>query len=513
MDENWEALPRLLSGHLLVTLCAMAAGAAISLPIGVLAAFVPKLRTALLSVASVLQTIPGLALLALMVPLLGIGFLPALIALTVYSILPMIRNTVTGLTEIDPAVIEAARGVGMTPGQMLWKVQLPLAAPVILAGVRTAATWVVGTAVLATPIGFDSLGDYIFRGLQLQNYATVIFGCIAAAALAITLDQLLALTERGLRLRQPLLVKLSGAALLAIMVGGVYPRFADGRSAARQERESSRQTEEIPPEIRNSDPIVIAGKPFTEQYILLEVLRQQLSSRGFTLDIKTNMGSTVLFEALKGNQIDVYIDYSGTLWATILKENGTASRERVLIECAAHLLSKHGIVLLGPLGFENAYSLAMDSTLAKELDVRTIGDLAPHLDTLSFAGDYEFFGRAEWKIVKERYGFGATEEISMDPSLRYQAAASGNADVISAYSTDGRIAAFDLKVLADPEQAFPPYDAVILLSPAAAENRTLINALRPLLESISNESMREANRMADVEKSTPKEAAAWLMTR
>ena len=195
--ERWAELPHLLSGHVLLSLAAIFVGMAISVPLGIYAAPRPRLAGGVLNIAGVIQTIPGLALLALMVPLLGgmIGYWPAFLALMLYSILPILRNTIVGLQGIEPGVREAARGLGMTETQRLWRVELPLSLPVIVAGLRTSVVWVVGAATLATPVGASSLGNYIFAGLQTRNWLSVLFGCVFAAGLAIVFDQMIRLLE------------------------------------------------------------------------------------------------------------------------------------------------------------------------------------------------------------------------------------------------------------------------------------------------------------------------------
>lgn len=203
LAEQLALLPNYLSHHIALTVSALAIGILICLPLAALVTRVRALQWPVLTFASVMQTIPGIALLALMVPLLGqIGALPALIALVLYSMLPMIRNTVTGILDIDPALTEAARGAGMTSGQSMRLVELPLAAPVIIAGIRTSAVWIVGTATLATPVGATSLGNYIFSGLQTQNYTAVIVGSVSAATLAIILDQFIHLIESAVSKRK-----------------------------------------------------------------------------------------------------------------------------------------------------------------------------------------------------------------------------------------------------------------------------------------------------------------------
>ena len=222
-DPRWSEalahLPDYLGNHVRVSVTALALGLAVSLPLAIIARNRPLLRGALLGLASIVQTVPGLALLALFYPLLlalaalslswfgfgfsAFGFLPAVLALALYSMLPVLRNTITGLQGVDAAILEAAQGVGMTPRQSLFSVELPLALPVMMAGIRTAAVWVIGTATLSTPIGQTSLGNYIFAGLQTQNWVFVLFGCLAAAVLALAVDQLLALIENGHPQPQP----------------------------------------------------------------------------------------------------------------------------------------------------------------------------------------------------------------------------------------------------------------------------------------------------------------------
>ncbi|MBD3258289.1 ABC transporter permease subunit, partial [candidate division GN15 bacterium] len=226
MAEQLQYLPDYLSSHLLIAITALAIGIAVCLPTAVFVTRVKSLQWPTLAFASVMQTVPGIALLALMVPLLGmIGFLPALVALVLYSMLPIIRNTVTGIVETDPALIEAARGIGMTSNQRLFRIELPLAMPVIIAGIRTSAVWVIGTATLSTPVGATSLGNYIFPGLQTQNTTAVLVGSIAAAALAIVLDQVIRLIEIAASRRSRRLGWLAGMLLVILIGGGLSPQW------------------------------------------------------------------------------------------------------------------------------------------------------------------------------------------------------------------------------------------------------------------------------------------------
>jgi osmoprotectant transport system permease protein len=398
---------------------------------------------------------------------------------------------VVGLRGVDAAVLEAADGVGMTARQRLWRVELPLALPVIIAGVRTAAVWTVGMATLATPVGATGLGNYIFAGLQTRNVDAILVGCAAAAALALALDGLIQLLAAGVARRRRGLVAAAGLALagLAIYAGAGLIR---GAAAGRAD-------------------VVIGAKPFTEQYVLAEILAGRVGdATGRSTAILPSLGSTVAFDALRAGDLDLYVDYSGTLWTTILGRTDRPDRAALLAAVDGELRER-GITVVGALGFENAYCLAMRRADAERRGIRSIADLARAAPDLRIGGDYEFFARAEWTALRATYGLRFAGQRTMDPSLMYQAAAAGDVDVISAYSTDGRIAAFDLVVLADDRGAIPPYDAVIL-APADL-SADLRAALQPLLGAIDADAMRALNRAVDDQGRSPRAAARDFLDR
>jgi osmoprotectant transport system permease protein len=501
--EALARLPAYLGGHVAVSVTALLLGLAISLPLAFASMRRPALQGTLLGVASVVQTIPSLALLALFYPLLlgiaaltehalgagfsALGFLPSVLALTLYSMLPVLRNTIAGLKGIEPAVSEAALGVGMTRRQSLFLVELPLALPVIMAGIRTAAIWVIGAATLSTPIGQTSLGNYIFSGLQTQNWVFVLFGCAAAAIFALLVDQLLALMETGLTRRKRALVAGGGLGIALLTVAALVPGLSQPRAA-----------------------YVIGTKPFTEQYVLASLIEQRLGQAGLTATTREGLGSAVIFEALRAGEIDVYVDYSGTIWTNQMRHNDVRPRAEVLSEMKDWLKREHGIVLAGELGFENAYALAMRSERAQALGVRTLADLARHAPMLSIAGDYEFFGRPEWQSIRQAYGLAFRTQRTMQPEFMYAAVANGEADVIAGYTSDGRIAQHNLTVLDDPKHVIPPYDAVLLLSPKRANDPALLAALAPLIGAIDVAAMREANLRASGGGASVAKAARWL---
>jgi osmoprotectant transport system permease protein len=505
LADAFARLPDYLGSHVLVSVTALAIGLGISLPLAILSMRRPVLRASLMTVASIVQTIPGLALLTLFYPLLlalsalslevfgkgfsALGFLPAVLALALYSMLPVLRNTVTGLNGVSPGLVDAAQALALSRWQTLRFVELPVAMPVIMAGIRTAAVWVIGTATLSTPIGQTSLGNYIFAGLQTQNWVFVLFGCVAAAGLALIVDQLLALMEHGVAAHSRGNVLAGGIGLVLVVLAALLPGFA-----------------------RTQGTYVIAAKPFTEQYVLAALIQQRLAAQGLSSQRRDGLGSAVIFKALAANELDAYVDYSGTLWANEMHRTDVKPRAEVLAEVSKWLEATYGVRSLGSLGFENAYALAMPRALAEKLGVRSIGDLVAHAGELSIAADYEFFERPEWKAIVAAYGLHFRQQRTMQSDFMYQAAHNGDVDVISAYSSDGRIAKYDLVVLDDPKHALPPYDAMLLLSPRRAHDEKLIAALKPLIGAIPVELMREANLRASNggAQGSPPDVAMWL---
>jgi osmoprotectant transport system permease protein len=260
-----------------------------------------------------------------------------------------------------------------------------------------------------------------------------------------------------------------------------------------------------------SEPAVVIGsKPFTEQYILAELISDRLAEAGLETDVRSGMGSMILFEALASGAVDCYVDYSGTIWANVMKREDNPPRGQMLQEMTDWVKREQGIVCLGALGFENTYALAMRQDDAESRGLGTIDDLTTVAPHLLIGSDYEFFSRPEWLALQSSYQLEFRELITMDPTLMYTAIAQNEVDVISAYSTDGRIAASDLMVLQDTKQALPPYDAVLLLSKAASERADLMAQLLGLIGSIDSKAMRQANKLVDTDGLTIDSAAGFL---
>ncbi|WP_336958011.1 ABC transporter permease/substrate-binding protein [Sphingobium aquiterrae] len=494
-----------LSAHILLSAAALVLGLLIALPLTLLSARNAHVARVALGTASLIQTVPALALLALFYPVLlwlsalvgggipALGFLPALLALGLYAVLPILRNGVTGLAGLDPAVIEAAEAIGMSPAQRLRLVEIPLVMPVLMAGIRTAAVWTIGAATLSTTVGQPSLGDPIFAGLQTQNWALVLRGCIAAALLALLVDGLLGLIEAGVRRRRRLWVWTGLALLCTGLALALAPRLWN--SPVRT--------------------VTIGAKNFSEQYILAQLIGNRLERAGYAVRYREGLGSAVIFRALESGDIDVYVDYAGTLWTNEMKRTDVPPRATMIAALDRWMQRPGGARLLGPLGFENAYAFAMRGDEARARGIATLDDLARASPGLTLGSDLEFLERPEWRAVKAAYPMRFAATRAYAPSFMYRALGSGTVDVISAFSSDGRIAADRLTVLTDPRGAIPGYDALLLVAGRRMKDRHFVRTLTPLLGRIGVEPMRQANYRVDRDsaKQSPEAAAIWLARR
>ena len=497
--EALARVPPLLAHHVLLAAAALLLGIAISLPLAIWSARRASVARVALGLASLIQTIPALALLALFFPLLlaiklpALGFLPALLALTLYAVLPILRNGVAGLRGIDPAVIEAADAVGMTPAQKLRLVEAPLAAPVVIAGIRTAAVWTIGAATLSTTVGAPSLGDLIFAGLQTQNWALVLAGCVASAALALAADALIGAVEHGIARRRR-----------AWWLGGLIGLIASTALAT------------TPLWQRSSDrPVVIGAKNFSEQYILARLIGDRLTQAGYQVEYRDGLGSAVIFGALASGSVDVYVDYAGTIWTNEMHRSDVAPATTMVPAIGRWAAEQRGVRLLGALGFENAYAFAMRADDARAKGIATLDDLAARSPSLTLGSDLEFLERPEWRAVRAAYPMRFAKATPYSPTFMYRALGSGNVDVVTAFSSDGRIAADRLTVLTDTRHALPRYDALLLVGPGHARDARFTAALAPLVGRIPVEAMREANYQVDRDaaKRSPEQAAHWLAAR
>lgn len=497
LKDQLALLPQYFQGHLTLTLIALVLGIIISIPLGVWAAQSSRVKRPLLTAVSIIQTFPSVAVLALVVAMLGgrIGLVPAIIALVLYSMLPIVRNTVTGLETVADDVVEAARGIGMSSRQILTQVRIPLALPVIIAGIRTAAVWTVGLATLSTLVGATSFGNYIFTGLQTRNLVAVTVGSVAAALMAVVLDSIIGgiqwLVENRSEIADTARYKRARIAVVSSLA------FISLFSAYS-----------LLPEAEVD--YVVGGKGYTEQYIMAGVVEAALQDAGFDTEQRLGMGTEVVFQATANNMVAVYVEYSGTVWANRMNREDNPGQEAVMLAVNQYISDEHGMQNLARLGFQNLYALAMRRDRAEAMGISSIDDLLPVAGDLVAAGDLEFFGRPEWASLQEAYGIDFDEKLTFDTSLMYTAVAEGQVDIIAAYTTDGRVTEFDLLLLEDPLNALPPYDGFLAASGEAMDDPLFVATLSALENKISNEVMREANRLVDVEGRSVSDAVAYI---
>jgi osmoprotectant transport system permease protein len=256
---------------------------------------------------------------------------------------------------------------------------------------------------------------------------------------------------------------------------------------------------------------VVGAKTFTEQYVLAALMSQRLQAAGLSATTRQGLGSSVIYDALASGDVDVYVDYSGTLWANQFHHTDVLPREQLLAELKT-TLAKQGITLFGDLGFANAYALVMPRQKAEARGIKSVADLAAYAGSMTIAGDYEFFSRPEWAGLTRAYNLSFKAQRTMQPDFMYAAVSSGDVDVIAGYTSDGLIAKYDLVVLDDPKHAIPPYDAIMLLAPKRADDEKLRAALQPLLGAIDLPLMREANLRAagNDATSSPDSVAQWM---
>jgi osmoprotectant transport system permease protein len=474
---------------------------AIGIPLGTFAAHTKKLKTFIIGIANILQTIPSLALLAFLIPFLGIGIKPAIVTLAIYALLPIVRNTVTGIETIAPGMVEAADSLGFTTWQTLRLVQLPLAAPVILAGIRIATSMCVGIATVAAFIGAGGLGDFIFQGIALNDNRLLLLGAIPAGLLALFLDFLLAkienrIAEHKIRWRGYKSLKKIIISIVVILVI-FFSFFAKPLYNNWQQNQNN--------------TIRIATKNFTEQFILGYIMADLIEAKThLRIERKFNLGPTDICQrAMEKGEIDIYPEYTGTAYELILKQQNPGTADQVYQTVKNNYMQKFNIVWLAPFGFNDSQTIAVPEEFAKHYQLQDISDLVPYANKLTIGVPAEFMERADgFPGLNKKYGITFGTVRQMDPGLMYKAIKNHNVDAILAFSTDGRIAAYHLQILADNKHLFPPYFAAPLIRAAVLQKHPEIaTALQPLANLINDQTMQQLNYEVDVEKHSPQTVA------
>lgn len=479
-------LASLVGQHVLLVTVSTFAAVAIGVPLGVFASRRPRLASPLMGLASIVQTIPSLAMFGFLLPVPlvgGVGARAALVVLILYGLLPIVRTTIAGLRGIDPSIREAGVAMGMTPRELLRQVELPLALPSIVAGVRVAAVVAVGSATIAAAIGAGGLGEYIYRGLSMVDTTVILAGAVPAAILALVVDGSLLWLEKQLSARRRMRSRRAAVSIAAIVAAVVL--LSSGLAARRA-----------------GGAIVVGSKNFTEQLVLGELLAQSIERAGVQVDRRLNLGGTLICDrALLSGDIDVYVEYTGTALTAVFHQPISTSASDVF-ETVRGLYAKTGRTLLAPLGFNNTFAILVRGAEARARGLRTIDDAARESPRWRAGFGYEFVERPDgYPGLAKTYGLRFPDPPRvMDLTLTYRALAAGQVDVIAGDATAGLIKGLDLAQLEDNRHYFPPYDAAAV---ARAETLLRFPAVRTALEGLSGQvsaaDMRAMNYAADVE--------------
>lgn len=490
LNERKGELLSALIEHIQLSFIALLIAVLIGVPLGILLTKQKGIAEVVINIAAVLQTIPSLALLGLMIPLFGIGTVPAIIALVVYALLPILRNTYTGVTGVDPSLIEAAKGIGMKPVRRLSKVELPLAMPVIMAGIRTAMVLIIGTATLAALIGAGGLGDLILLGIDRNNTALILIGAIPAALLAIIFDIVLRILGR---ISYKKMMITLGVILLVMFLVTIAPLFA-----------------------QKGERVTLAGKLGTEPSIVTNMYKILIEQdTNYQVDVKDGMGKTTfLFNALKSDDIDGYLEFTGTVLGELTKESPKSKNEQAVYEQANQSLDrKFDMKMLKPMKYNNTYALAVKRDFAEKHHLKTIGDLKKVEKEIHPGFTLEFNDRGDgYKAVKKTYNLNFNQVKTMEPKLRYQAVEKGDINLIDAYSTDAELKQYDMVVLQDDKKSFPPYQGAPLLKKSFIDQHPEIEkSLNKLEGKITDEQMQEMNyRVAEKDEDPYEVAKSYL---
>lgn len=499
----------LLLEHIQLTLLAVLIAVVIGVPLGIFITNYKKLAKIVIGFANLVQAIPSLAILGFLIPVVGIGSVPAIIMVVLYSMLPIIKNTYTGISNINPDMIESAKGVGMTNIQILKIVKIPLAMPMIMAGIRISGVTAVGLMTIAAFVGAGGLGYLVFSGIQTVDNNLILFGAIPAAILALIIDYITSKIE------------------YAVMPNGI--RKSDGTMKVKRGNKGRKKKNKIIALVtsiiliviilfstnvfnKSSNKIVIASKNFTEQIILGNMLEQLIEAKtDIDVETKLNLGGTqVAYSALKSGSVDLYVEYTGTAYVNLLDiKDGNTNPDEVYDKVNEIFKEKENIEFLDPLGFNNTYALAVRKDTAEKYNLKSISDLEKVSEEFLMGPTIEFANREDGLLgLDKAYNLNFKKVKPIDGGLRYTALMNNESDVIDAFTTDGLLDKFGLKVLEDDKNFFPPYYAAPLIRmDTLKEHPELEEVLNLLSNKITDEKMRKLNYEVDVNGRDPKVVA------
>ncbi len=504
--QRREYLYELLVQHFVLSLSAIVIIVVIGTVTGIALLRFKSIRQIVLGFVNFIYTIPSIAMFGLFIPLVGIGFVNALVVLVIYGLLPMIRNTYTGLSEVDPLYIDAAKGMGATPSQIFFRIRWPLAFPTILSGFRTMVVMTIALAGLASFIGAGGLGQAIYRGINTNNSSLILAGSVSVALLALVTDLIIGFFEKRVRSK-----KLHSrwnklftafAALLFIFIPIMLFTF---------------NSKEFKP-VRSSE-IVIASKPTAEQYILGEIIARLIEEKT-TIPVKRSFGigggTSNIHPAMLSGEIDIYPEYTGTAWLFVLKKQKISNPDTLFKALSDIYNKEYQLTWVTRFGFNNTFTLAISDTAAIREGFRTISDLAPKSNRYNFGAEFDFFERNDgFSGISSLYSLNFKKIVELDINLKFNAMANGTVDIINAFSTDSRIKQMNLRTLKDDKKYFPAYQAgIVVRNETLKQHPELESLLAKLNNTIDDSTMTMLNYEVEiVNKSTEEVATAFLRSK
>lgn len=477
--ERWDFLFPLMLEHLQISFIAILFASIVGGGIGILIAQKRGASGFMLGAVSFLYTIPSISMLGFLIPVTGIGNTSAIIALSIYALLPIIRSTYTGITGIDADILEAAKGMGSTQQQILWNIKLPLALPVILSGFKNMVVMTIALAGIASFIGAGGLGVAIYRGITTNNLTMTLAGSLLVAILAFLSDILIGALERFFtqRRRSKRQKRSAAIGLLCVLLAFSMTLFTST---------SAQQT------------IHIATKPMSEEFIIGEMLKQLIEDR---TDLKVEMtkgvggGTSNIHPAIVKGDFDLYPEYTGTSWSFVLKKTEIPDHDTLYQELVKEYQEQYQLEWTGLYGFNNTYGIAVSKEVADRYQLKTYADLASASSKLSFGAEYDYYERDDgFDQLASNQDFHFKKTLDLDIGLKYDALLKHEVDAILVFTTDGRLNDPNLVVLEDEQNYFEKYYAGTVVREETLQKHPELRSVLTLLNgTITEKEMAEMN--------------------
>lgn len=467
---NWS----LIGEHLFIVLASSILSVIVGLPLGIAAYVYPKARGVILHVVDILQTIPSLALLGIIMVFLGAGKPTVILGITLYSLLPIVRNTNLGLQEVDPGIKEAARGMGMSKPYRVLRVEFPLAFPTVFTGIRIAIVNAIGSAVFAAFVGGGGLGSVINRGIRVQDMRLILLATAALMVIAVVMDALMGWFEGRMKNSH------GSSKMIWVPVALIFAAFAAVLPFGIGSGKGN-----------SGDTIYTYDLNYSEPQLVTRMVKMLVEDRtDLTVDIMDEMTNVNAFRELSASDpsCDFIVSYDGTLLTTFLGQDTTDIPEgQTLYDYVNEEgMERYNIRLLGKLGLDNTYAIAVPEETAQEYGLQCVSDLIPIADQFVFGAEHEFFteeGSMKYGPFVDYYGLQFKDAAKVDLGLKYNSIENGSFDVTVVYATDGLNRKAGLQILEDDKEFFPEYNGALLVRDEMFER---VSGTAPDLEEVMN---------------------------